>query len=52
MEASNWAFVTAAYVVTWVLIGGYLAYSQRALSVARAEYTRVTGRKPGEGEAV
>ncbi len=52
MEASNWNFVIAAYVVTWVLIVGYLAYSQRALNRARAEYTRVTGRKPGEGEAV
>ncbi len=52
MQASNWNFVIAAYVVTWVVIAGYLAYSQRALNRARAEYTRVTGHKPGEGEAV
>jgi CcmD family protein len=51
MEASNWGFVTAAYVVTWVLIVGYLAYGQRALSSARAEYKRVTGHRPGEGDA-
>lgn len=51
MEASNWAFVTAAYVVTWALILGYIAYSQRALNIARAEYTRVTGHQPGEGDA-
>lgn len=51
MEASNWKFVTAAYVVTWVLILGYLIYSQRVLNRARAEYERVTGRRPGEGEA-
>ena len=52
MEASNWGFVTAAYVVTWVLIVGYLAYGQRALNRARAEYKRVTGHAPGEGDAV
>jgi len=52
MQASNWDFVIAAYVVTWVVIVGYLAYSQRALNRARAEYTRVTGHRPGEGEAV
>jgi CcmD family protein len=51
MEASNWAFVSAAYIVTWVLILGYLAYGQRALNRARAEYERVTGHRPGEGEA-
>ncbi|HET7631638.1 MAG TPA: CcmD family protein [Gemmatimonadaceae bacterium] len=49
MEASNWAFVTAAYVITWVLILGYVVYSQRALRRARAEYARVTGHAPGEG---
>ncbi|HEX8725881.1 MAG TPA: CcmD family protein [Gemmatimonadaceae bacterium] len=52
MEASNWAFVTAAYVITWVLIVGYLAYGQRALNRARAEYERVAGRAPGEGDGV
>jgi CcmD family protein len=52
MEASNWGFVSAAYVITWALIAGYMAYSQRALNAARAEYKRVTGRRPGEGEAV
>ncbi len=51
MEASNWGFVIAAYVITWVLIVGYLAYSQRALNRARGEYERVTGHRPGEGDA-
>lgn len=51
MEASNWAFVTAAYVITWVAILSYLAYGQRALTRARAEYRRITGHRPGEGEA-
>ena len=51
MEASNWGFVTAAYVITWALIVGYLVYGQRALNRARAEYERVTGHKPGEGDA-
>lgn len=52
MEASNWGFVIAAYAITWGLIVGYLAYSQRALNRARAEYARVAGQRPGEGEAV
>ncbi|MGH7668283.1 MAG: CcmD family protein [Gemmatimonadaceae bacterium] len=52
MEASNWKFVTAAYVITWVLIAGYLVYGQRAVNRARAEYARVTGHRPGEGGAV
>jgi hypothetical protein len=51
MQASNWSFVTAAYVVTWVLILGYLGDSRRAVHRARAEYERVTGHRPGEGEA-
>ncbi|HEU4989344.1 MAG: CcmD family protein [Gemmatimonadota bacterium] len=52
MEASNWAYVTAAYAVTWVLVLGYMAYARRALQRARAEYRRVTGHEPGEGDAV
>ena len=52
MQASNWAFVIAAYTVTWVLILGYWAYGHRALRRAQAEFQRVTGRRPGEGEVV
>lgn len=50
MDASNWKFVTAAYVITWALIIGYMVYSQRALQQARAEYERITGHRPGEGD--
>jgi CcmD family protein len=49
MQASNWAFVTAAYVATWAVIVGYLVYTHRALRRARAEYERAAGRRPGEG---
>lgn len=52
MQASNWSFVTAAYVITWVVILGYLVYTHRALQRARAEYERVAARGAGEGEAV
>ena len=52
MEASNWSFVTAAYVVTWVVVLGYLVYTHRALQRSRAEYERITGHAPGEGDAV
>ncbi len=52
MEASNWAFVVSAYVITWVTILGYLAYTHAALRRSRAEYERVRGHAPGGGEAV
>lgn len=52
MEASNWAFVISAYAITWVTILGYVAYTHAALRRSRAEYERVTGHAPGEGEAV
>lgn len=52
MEASNWTYVISAYVITWVILLGYLAYTHTALRRSRAEYERVTGRAPGEGDAV
>ncbi len=52
MQAMNWAFVTAAYAVTWIVILVYLLYTHRSLQRSRAEYERVTGHRPGEGEAV
>lgn len=50
MQASNIAFVTSAYVITWAVVLGYLAYTHRALRRSRAEYQRITGHAPGEGE--
>jgi CcmD family protein len=52
MQASNMAFVTAAYVITWAVVLGYLAYTHRSLRQARAEYRRVAGHAPGEGDGV
>jgi CcmD family protein len=52
MQASNWSFVTAAYVITWAVIIGYLVYTHQALRRSRAEYERVAGHRPGEGDAV
>jgi len=52
MQASNMAFVTASYVITWAVILGYLAYTHRSLQRARAEYERVAGQRPDNGEAV
>ena len=43
MTASNLAFVTAAYTVTWVVLVGYLVRVHRALARARADYERATG---------
>lgn len=51
MAASNWAFVTASYVITWVVILGYLVHVHRAVQHARAEYDRVTSRRPEAGGA-
>jgi hypothetical protein len=44
MADQNWAFITAAYVVTWAVIVGYLVRVHRALARARADYQRVTGK--------
>ncbi|MHB1861995.1 MAG: CcmD family protein [Gemmatimonadaceae bacterium] len=51
MAASNWAFVTASYVITWVVILGYLLHVHRAVQHARAEYDRATGHGPEAGGA-
>ncbi len=53
MQASNWDFVIAAYVVTWVAdcrISGIQPAG--AESRARGVRRESTGREPGEGEAV
>jgi CcmD family protein len=48
MLAGNWAFVTAAYAVTWVVLLGYLAHVHRAVRRARDDLAQMTGRRPGE----
>ena len=42
----NWAFITAAYAVSWVVILGYLVRVHLALKRARTDYERVTGSRP------
>lgn len=45
---SNETFITAAYVLTWATLLGYLVYVVRRSSRARAELTRLPGAPDGE----
>ena len=47
MKASNQAFIIAAYVVTWVVMLGYLTYLTRRGGRARAAFERRP--QPDEG---
>jgi CcmD family protein len=38
MTDQNWAFIGAAYAITWGVIVGYLIRVHRALAQARAEF--------------
>jgi CcmD family protein len=43
----NQTFITAAYVVTWLVIIGYLARLGRKSARSRAEYDRMAGEGGG-----
>ena len=48
MDASNLAFIIAAYTVTWLAMLGYLARLIRKGGRARAEYGRMVQMHSGE----
>ncbi len=45
MTDRNWTFVVAAYVVTWIVILGYLVRVHGKLAKARAAYDAAAGRR-------
>ena len=44
IEASNQAFIVAAYALTWAVILGYVWWLSRTSSRASAEYDRIVKR--------
>lgn len=40
---SNETFVTAAYILTWIVLLGYAVYLARRTRNSRAEHARLTG---------
>ena len=46
MADHNWAFIVAAYAAAWGVIVGYFVHVHRALTRARADYERATGKRP------
>jgi hypothetical protein len=47
MADQNWAFVSAAYAATWVMMLGYWVHVHRALRRARRSYEEATAGRPG-----
>jgi CcmD family protein len=43
VQDSNWIFVTAAYVATWIVIGGYALHVHRTLRRAREALAQAGG---------
>jgi CcmD family protein len=46
MQGSNWMFVTAAYVASWIVIGGYALHAHRTLRRARRALAHAGGAPP------
>jgi hypothetical protein len=44
----NWAYVTASFVATWIVIIGYAVHVHRTLAAARRAYDEATARRPEE----
>jgi hypothetical protein len=40
---SNETFVTAAYILTWIVLQGYVVYLARRTRTSRAEHARLAG---------
>ena len=46
MTDQNWAFVSAAYAATWIMMVGYWVHVHRSLRRARREYEQATTKRP------
>jgi hypothetical protein len=45
--SSNWTFVTVAYALVWIGIGGYWLHVHRVLKVARTRYEQANAKQEG-----
>jgi hypothetical protein len=45
MESQNITFVSAAYILSWAVLLGYLLRVHRALAKARTEYETASSKK-------